>query len=416
MKANLSPYVVERTSVDANDPSFFEHSTVMPILSQESSLDSEFQTKEAEEIPSRKRKSSGEPLGFFDLFEMHEQVQHSSTYLFPPSAPIPRSESLATLSTEVQSQKKQARLTECFSLPKHFHRCRSEEKIRPLLSRNHLHTVWKASFRSTRKVFAVKFLPAPVRQHHNEKNRWCMRSEIDLHRKMKHPYIARLCGFLKNIPISEEASKKACALVVEYIPHGSLHEQLKSRKTLGESGFDERYSCSVIAQLCSALRYMHNTHHVVHCDVKLANILYDTDRRIVKLIDFGLAVDTLFIQRCNAISTADAFNQLQLLRRGTLNYLSPEQVTGAVEHAQLCKIDVWALGVCAYELLMGCSPFEMESEAMTRRTICTGRVSFKSEIAHVSDAAVSFIRACLQTDPRKRPSIDVLMKHRWLNQ
>lgn len=415
MRINIPPNKEARNSLDAKDPSFFEHSAVIPIMSEENSLNSESQTKMIE-VSSRKRKSSGESLGFFDLFELHEQVQHSLACMLQSSNTILKNEGRTAFTVDAQGDKNETRLTECFSLPRNFNQHSSESASKASLLQKHIYSVWRASFRSTKKTFAVKFLPAPSKQHHSEKNRWRMRSEIDLHKKMKHPYIARLCGFLKNIQIVDEASKTACALIVEYVPHGSLHSQLKNKRILDECGFDERSACSIIAQVCSALRYMHNVHHVVHCDVKLANILYDTDRKIVKLIDFGLAVDTLLIRRCSTLSSVDTFSQLQLLRRGTLNYLSPEQVTGTIDYAQLCKMDVWAVGVCAYELITGFSPFEMDSEGMTRRIICNGRVSFKSVNVPPSEAAVSFINACLQKDPRKRPSIDALMKHRWLNQ
>lgn len=416
MRIHLSPHKNARKSVDAKDTSFFEHSTVLQTTPEENLPCTKSQVKVTDETSFRKRNSSGEALGFFELFELHEQAQHSFACTPRSSSISLKNEDQNALTVRTQSQKNEARLTECFSLSKNINQYNLEPVSKASLSQKHLYSVWRASFRSTKKTFAVKFLPTPSKQQHSEKNRWSMRSEIDLHKKMKHPYIARLCGFLKNIPLAEETSKTACALIVEYVPHGSLDSQLKSAKIFGKCGFDEKSSLGIIAQICSALRYMHNVHHAVHCDVKLANILYDIDRKIVKLIDFGLAVDIPHIRRCSTSSSADNFNQLQLLRRGTLNYLSPEQVNGTIEYAQLCKIDIWAVGICAYELIMGFSPFEMDSEGMTRRIICNGRVSFKSASTPPSDAAVSFICTCLQKDPRKRPSIDALMKHRWLNQ
>lgn len=68
---------------------------------------------------------------------------------------------------------------------------------------------------------------------------------------------------------------------------------------------------------------------------------------------------------------------LWLCRLGTIDYLSPEILDCPVkQHPQdhkvnpqkwyTCKVDVWSIGVLAYELLLGRTPFEAVSDCTVR--------------------------------------------------
>ena len=76
------------------------------------------------------------------------------------------------------------------------------------------------------------------------------------------------------------------------------------------------------------------------------------------------------------------------------------------------KVDVWAVGVLAYELIVGKPPFEVDDEQETRRRILHDTaLSFPG---HVSAAAAGFIRAALAKSAAQRPSAAELMRHAWL--
>ncbi|MBS2012591.1 MAG: protein kinase [Deltaproteobacteria bacterium] len=91
---------------------------------------------------------------------------------------------------------------------------------------------------------------------------------------------------------------------------------------------------------------------IVHRDLKPENILVAVDRRgreIVKVLDFGIALPARSAGGAAARLTAAG----AIL--GTPPYMAPEQFGGSDVDA---RADVYALGVIAYELLAGRTPFE----------------------------------------------------------
>ncbi|CAN8321999.1 unnamed protein product [Cochlearia groenlandica] len=126
-------------------------------------------------------------------------------------------------------------------------------------------------------------------------------------------------------------------LVYEYLPNGSLDQALFGDKTL-HLDWSTRYDiCMGVAR---GLVYLHEEARlrIVHRDVKASNILLDS-KLIPKVSDFGLA--KLYDDKKTHISTRVA---------GTIGYLAPEY---AMRGHLTEKIDVYAFGVVALELLSG---------------------------------------------------------------
>ncbi len=106
---------------------------------------------------------------------------------------------------------------------------------------------------------------------------------------------------------------------------------------------------SIVEQIGGALDAAHQT-GLVHRDVKPANILVDRNG-IAFLCDFGLAKRGAV----DDVTRAGVF-------MGTVDYCSPEQITGGDTDG---RTDVYALGAVAYHALTGRPPFLRESETAT---------------------------------------------------
>ena len=97
---------------------------------------------------------------------------------------------------------------------------------------------------------------------------------------------------------------------------------------------------AIVRALAGALDYAH-ARNVVHRDLKPENILLSAGQPT--LADFGIAVADASRERLTATGVAV----------GTPHYMSPEQIEGIVGPA----CDVYALGVVAYEMISGETPF-----------------------------------------------------------
>jgi serine/threonine protein kinase len=133
--------------------------------------------------------------------------------------------------------------------------------------------------------------------------------------------------------------------------------------------FPEDRSAFYVEQLTHALVYCHRK-HVIHRDIKPENLLLD-HRGNLKIADFGWSVHAPSLRRKTLC--------------GTLDYLPPEMVEGQPHDA---NVDIWSLGVLAYEFLVGNPPFEAQSHTDTYKRIAKVDLKFPS---HVSASARDLI-------------------------
>ena len=110
----------------------------------------------------------------------------------------------------------------------------------------------------------------------------------------------------------------------------------------------------------------------------------------VKIGDLGLA------------AKLDDLNERKKTLCGTPNYIAPEILESKTGHS--FQVDIWSTGVVLYTLLVGRPPYESRDVKSTYKRILANTYSFPDHIP-ISEAAKDLVRAMLQTQPEKRPSI-----------
>lgn len=172
-----------------------------------------------------------------------------------------------------------------------------------------------------------------------------LRREVEIQSNLRHPNILKLYGHFHDT--------KRVFLVLEFAGQGELYKHLRKANR-----FPEWKAAQYIAQMASALRYLHRK-HVIHRDIKPENILVGIHGEI-KISDFGWSVHAPGNRRTTYC--------------GTLDYLPPEMIKPRSPGKSYDeKVDLWSLGVLAYEFLVGEAPFE-DTPIMTTNRIARGDV------------------------------------------
>jgi tRNA A-37 threonylcarbamoyl transferase component Bud32 len=156
--------------------------------------------------------------------------------------------------------------------------------------------------------------------------------EIRIAAQLQHPHI---------LPLLESGEAEGFLYyVMPYVEGQSLRDRLARQ---GELPVHE--AVKLLAEIVDALSYAHGR-GVVHRDVKPDNVMLSGRHALV--MDFGVA---------KAVSEASGRNQLTTagVALGTPAYMAPEQAAADpnLDH----RVDIYAIGVMAYELLAGRPPF-----------------------------------------------------------
>jgi serine/threonine-protein kinase len=168
------------------------------------------------------------------------------------------------------------------------------------------------------------------------------RQEIRLTAKLRHPRI---------LPVydSGEAGDRLY-YVMPLMSGGTLRERLATTPRLG---LDE--AVTLLRAVTDALAYAHRR-GIRHRDIKPENVLLDESGAV--LADFGIASALHGV--AEELGVHDAPRMASLPGVGTPAYLAPEGGTsGSSDH----RADLYALGVLAYEVLVGRHPFDAATAA-----------------------------------------------------
>lgn len=200
--------------------------------------------------------------------------------------------------------------------------------------------VYKGVLAETGQTVVIKQIKSELIAAHPELLLRFQREAESL-RQLNHPNIVKILATI--------ADPKEPAIILEYVPGGSLRELLDQQGALPISQL-LRFSLDLADALTRAHRL-----NIVHRDLKPANILLDTDGS-VRLTDFGIAYLASQEQRLTQTGAI----------MGTAAYLSPEACLGEEIDT---RSDIWAFGVILIEMLTGKNPFAGSSFTATVATI-----------------------------------------------
>ncbi|KAJ3172757.1 hypothetical protein HDU87_007845 [Geranomyces variabilis] len=242
---------------------------------------------------------------------------------------------------------------------------------------------------STGEKFAVKVISKKLmrgREH-------MILNEIEVLKKLSkgHPNIVTLWDYFET--------PNNLYLVIDLCLGGELFDRICDK-----GSFYEGDAADIVRTVLDAVGYLHD-HHIVHRDIKPENLLFKRKDSLKDLMiaDFGLS----------KIVDEDKFEGL-MTTCGTPGYMAPE-VIEKTGHGK--PVDLWSIGVLAYFLLSGYTPFDYDAatQADEINNILHCRYNFASEYwSDVSDVAKDFISKLLIVDPHQRMTAQQALAHPWM--
>jgi len=207
-------------------------------------------------------------------------------------------------------------------------------------------------------------------------------------------FVARFIGEAKSVAqlshqnivavFDQGADGEYLFLAMEYVPGRTLRSLMRER-----GWFTWQEALGIMDPILAGLAAAHQA-GIVHRDVKPENVLITPDGR-VKVVDFGLA-------RASAAVGNTRVGQII----GSVAYIAPEQVTGAVTDA---RTDVYSAGILLFEMLTGRQPFTGETPlAMAYAHVNSDVPAVGSVVGGVMPAVDQLVGAATSRDPQWRPA------------
>lgn len=227
------------------------------------------------------------------------------------------------------------------------------------------------------------------------------RQEVAVWQKLDHPNVTKFIGAsmgTTNLKIPSQSAtsdshnslpSRACCVVVEYLPGGTLKKFLirNKRKKLAF-----KVVIQIALDLARGLSYLHSK-KIVHRDVKTENMLLDANRTL-KIADFGVA-------RVEAQNPRDMTGET-----GTLGYMAPEVLDGKPYNR---KCDVYSFGICLWEIY--CCDMPYPDLSFTDVSSAVVRQNLRPDIPRCCPSSLaSIMRKCWDANPDKRPVMDEVVK------
>lgn len=210
--------------------------------------------------------------------------------------------------------------------------------------------------------------------------------EFEMLKSLRQEHIVRMYeGFLHN---------GFCVLILE-----KLYGENVARSLSLKNKYNEYQVTGIIKQVLDALQFLHHR-GIVHLNLQPDNVIMVSRRRFdIKLIDFG---------RARKITSYDGE---KVDRLGTAEFMAPEKVSR--ERVGVAA-DIWGVGVLAFIMVSGVSPFRGENDDETYANITHVRYDAHQIYHNVTKYALKFLFKTLKRSPVARLTTEEALDNRWL--
>ena len=287
-------------------------------------------------------------------------------------------------------------------------------QIEQLLGQGGMGAVYRATHLGTKRTVAVKVIQPQLSAHDQFVARF--RREAEAAGRLRHPNVVDVTDF----GLAQTTDGPVAYLVMEYLDGCSLGDIVSE-----EGALPIPWVVDILEQVCSAVETAHHA-GIIHRDLKPDNIWLEPNGRggyTVKVLDFGLVklretdhtlastpaldADTLFLGSSEESATlikSPATQDENLTAvgsvMGTPFYMSPEQCRGERLDA---RSDIYSLGVVAYRLLTGETPFKGSPIDVIELHKTAAPPPVREKNRKVPRKMARIVMSALAKDPAERP-------------
>jgi eukaryotic-like serine/threonine-protein kinase len=233
--------------------------------------------------------------------------------------------------------------------------------------------VWRAEHVQLRSPVAIKLIDNQIASNPEALARFMREAQSAA--ALRSPHVVQILDF--------GADNGVPYIAMELLEGESLAARIERTR-----GLTPAETAHIITQVARAVSKAHEG-GIVHRDLKPDNIFIvkNDEEEVAKVLDFGIA------KASSTFGPTTGSNTRTGAILGTPYYMSPEQAEGnrLVDH----RTDLWALGVIAFECLLGRRPFDSEALGSLLLAICTRPIPVPSSLARVPQGFDAwFARAC----------------------
>ena len=202
------------------------------------------------------------------------------------------------------------------------------------------------------------------------------RREIQVIARLQHPHVVSI--------LSAGAFDAGLYYVMPYLSGETVRARLAREGPLPVS-----LAVRIIREVLDALAFAHS-HGVIHRDIKPENVLLEAGHAVVA--DFGVA---------KALHESGSMTSIGVAL-GTPAYMAPEQAAGdnTMDH----RVDLYAVGVLAYEMLTGQPPFSGSPTQVIRAHMTEAPTPILQRRSDVPASVAQLVMRALEKEPGDRPA------------